>query len=47
MTFVMFKGATAYDVQIGRLWAKFVHLRGGGWKCARICDRIKIGWERE
>lgn len=47
MTFVAFKGATAYEVQIGRLWAKFVHLRGGGWDGAKPRERISIGWDRE
>lgn len=47
MTFVSFKGATAYEVQIGRLWVKFTHLRGGGWDGTKLRERISAGWDRE
>ena len=46
MTFVYFKGATAYELQIGRLYVKVVHLMGGGWKW-HSTNRISFGWETD
>lgn len=32
MTMVFFRGATAYEMQIGRLWARWIHVSGRHWK---------------
>ena len=47
MRFAMFRGATAYEAQIGPIWLRFVHLRGGGWIGAKLRDRISMGWDQE
>lgn len=44
-TFVAFKGITAYEVQVGRAWAKVVHLRGHHWRF-RPWRRFSFGWDR-
>lgn len=46
IAFVFFRGATAYEAQIGRLWVRITHLRGGCWAGAKLRERITIGWER-
>lgn len=47
MRFAMFRGATAYEAQIGPLWLRFVHLRGDGWKGSQLRNRISIGWDQD
>lgn len=32
MTMVFFRGATAYEMQIGRVWSRCTHLSGAYWK---------------
>lgn len=46
ISLVFFRGATAYEAQIGRLWVRVTHLRGGGWAGAKLRERIGFGWER-
>lgn len=42
---IAFKGATAYEIQIGSLWFKWCYLKGNHWKF-RPWRRIKFGWDR-
>ena len=41
--FIILKGATAYEVQIGRFWITLTHLKGfrPWWR------RIQLHWETE
>lgn len=32
MTMIFFRGATAYEMQIWRVWARWIHLSGAYWK---------------
>jgi hypothetical protein len=36
---IWFKGCTAYEFQIGRVWLRWVHLKGFGW------NRLSMGWD--
>lgn len=42
---IAFKGATAYEWQIGRLYGRITHLRGDYWKY-RPWRRLSFGWDR-
>ena len=42
MTFVFFRGYTAYEMQIGCLIMRFVHLRGGDWDKRNVFKRISF-----
>ena len=47
MRLVAFKGATAWEFQVGRVWVKFVHLTGVKWKLtAPLWKRLTIGIDR-
>lgn len=46
MKFVAFKGPTAYEFQMGRFWARLVHLRGGHWSRFFVSGRFGMGWFR-
>lgn len=45
MIAVAFKGATAYEAQLGRLWIRICHLRGDYWAW-RPWRRIEFGVDR-
>lgn len=47
MTLIFFRGATAYEWQIGKLYGRIVHLTGGRWNSWKVWKRISFGWERE
>ena len=40
MAFVYFIGATAFEIQIGRLWARFPY-----WRFIVVGCRPTIGWD--
>lgn len=42
MTFTWHRGATAYELQVGRLWFRFVHLRGEYWQGLRFYRRFEF-----
>lgn len=47
MTFIAFKGATSYELQIGVFWIKFCFLMGGHWKWHTFFSRFKLGIDKE
>lgn len=44
MTRVFFKGGIAYECQIGRIWFRWVHLRGKHWRL-KPWRRFSMGWD--
>jgi hypothetical protein len=42
----MFKGATAYEMQIGNVYFKIIHLRGGRWTWRWLLKRFSCGIDR-
>jgi len=47
MTFIYFKGATRYELQIGKFWFTWCHLYGGSWKHWWQLDRFSFGIEND
>ena len=42
-----FKGATAYELQIGRFYVEFCHLMGGNWHWYSFFSRFIFGMEEK
>jgi hypothetical protein len=40
-----FKGATAYECQVGRLYGRITHLKGAYWAW-KPWRRISFGWDK-
>lgn len=45
MTLVAFRGATAYELQVGRFIVRVCHLSGAYWRW-RPWRRFKLEWDR-
>lgn len=45
-TMIFFRGETAYEWQIGRLYGRWVHLYGGHWEHWWQLSRWSIHWEQ-
>ena len=47
MTIIAFKGATSYELQIGKFYVKFCYLMGGNWKWYTFFNRFIFGIDKE
>lgn len=43
---IYFRGATAYEMQVWRIWFRWTHLRGAYWR-GRPWRRLQAGWDAE